>query len=380
MRTPAAPRPSSSRRSTTPGLRVGSVAGAPIVLTRGWALIAVVLVVLFTPIVQSRLGITGLLPAGAIALAIPLLLALSVLAHELAHGLTARRAGYDVDEFVISLWGGHTSFARDIDRPGASALVAVVGPLANAAIAVACWWAVMVTPGHAIGFFLLTTIAITNAVVAVFNLVPALPLDGGRLLEALIWKITGDRYLGMRISGRCGQVAAVLIAVGVLGWPLLSGRRPELTTAIWGILIAGVIWQGAAASVRVARARARAADFDVHHFLRPARLLPEAASVADVQALPTLVLDASGRPLGVVDGAALAAVPGPVRAGTPVTAVLDASAPVAVMTETAGPAALGQLAQILQHRSGNVTVVMRDGAATAIVDVTAVIHRLETGG
>src|SRR5699024_1377348 len=182
---------------------------------------------------------------------------------ELAHGLAARGAGFEVDEFVISLWGGHTSFARDIDRPGASAFVAVVGPLANALIAAGCWGMLSLVSGHAIGFFLLTTIAITNAAVAAFNLVPALPLDGGRLLEALIWKVTGDRYLGMRISGRCGQVVAVAIAVGVLGWPLLSGRRPDLTSAIWGILIAGVIWQGAAMSVRVAGARSRAAGFEI---------------------------------------------------------------------------------------------------------------------
>lgn len=378
MSTPAAPRPTPSTRPTTPGLRVGSVGGAPIVLTRGWALIVVVLVVMFTPIVQARLGIPQTLPAAGIALAIPLLLALSVLAHELAHGLAARRAGFDVDEFVISLWGGHTSFARDIDRPGASAFVAVVGPLANAALAVACWWTATLLPGHAIGFFLLTTIAITNAAVAAFNLVPALPLDGGRLLEALIWRTTGDRYLGMRISGRCGQVVAVAIAAGVIGWPMLWGRRPELTSAIWGILIAGVIWQGAAMSVRVARARARAAGFDVREFLRPARLLSERASVADVQALPTLVLGADGRPLGVVDAGALAAVPERVRAATPVTAVLDASAPVAVMTETRGPGALTQLAQILQQRHSAVTVVVQEAGATAIVDVSAVVHRLET--
>src|SRR5699024_3355206 len=102
--------------------------------------------------------------------------------------------------------------------------------------------------------------------------------------------------------------------------------------------------QGAAMSVRVAGARSRAAGFDIRGFLRPARLLPETATVADVQTLPAIVLDASGRPLGVVDGAALAGVPQHVRTGTPIHAVLDASSPVAVMTETAGPDALAQLA------------------------------------
>ena len=85
-----------------------------------WAIITVVLMVVFTPNVSRALGLE-LVPAAVVAAGIPLLLALSVLAHELAHGLTAQRLGIPVREYVLSLWGGHTSFHDEIARPGASA-------------------------------------------------------------------------------------------------------------------------------------------------------------------------------------------------------------------------------------------------------------------
>src|SRR5690625_2005382 len=116
----------------------------------------------FTPVVRARLDL-GIAAWAAVALAVPALLALSVLVHEIAHGVTAQLRGYRVREYVITLWGGHTTFMSEIDRPGAAAAVAVAGPVTNLLLAGAGW--VIAPQLGSIGAFLAITLSLTNAFV-----------------------------------------------------------------------------------------------------------------------------------------------------------------------------------------------------------------------
>ncbi|HXR67799.1 MAG TPA: peptidase M50, partial [Dermatophilaceae bacterium] len=115
----------------SPGLRIATIGGVPVYIARSWPVIAVLIVATFGP--QVALANPDLGPrAYVVALAYALLLLASVLAHEAAHAVVATRARYRVNRVVADLMGGHTAYDTVTARPGASALVAVAGPAANA--------------------------------------------------------------------------------------------------------------------------------------------------------------------------------------------------------------------------------------------------------
>src|SRR5690606_7409430 len=173
---------------------------------------ALVLGLVFGPVLTPSVPGSGGLAALAVAAAVPLMLLLGVLAHEVAHGLAGHAVGSPPREYVLTLWGGHTQFANDMRTPGASAFVSVVGPLANAVLAGLAWWALGLA-GTPLSAVLWQIAALSNAVVAVFNLLPGYPLDGGRILEAAVWRATGDRLAGLNVAGWGGRVVAVGVAV-----------------------------------------------------------------------------------------------------------------------------------------------------------------------
>lgn len=361
----------------TRGLTLGHIGGVPLTLTAGWAVIAVVMMFVFAPIVQTRLDLPAV-AAHLVALGVPLLLALSVLIHELAHGITAQRRGYQVHEYVITLWGGHTTFTSEIDRPGAAAAVAGMGPLTNLVLAVLGWW---IAPHLGpVGSFLALTLAYTNGFVGVFNLLPASPLDGGKLLEAAIWRITGDRWLGMRVAGRFGQATAIAVMAAFVAWPYLT-RNQGTFTVITGIIVSLVIWQGAQQTVRAAKVRAAAEGFTLAPYLTPAILIPSTAAVSQIASHPAVVVDGGGRPLGVVDRAALASVPLEYAASTPASAVQSA-APTVIITELAGSGAITQVAQGLKNGAQVFLAVPGRGqvSGVSVINVEQVLAELKARG
>jgi Zn-dependent protease len=360
-----------------PGVRIGQIRGVPIYLTPGWALISVVLLVMFTPTVSSVLGL-DLVPAALVALGIPLLLAASVLAHELAHGLTAQRLGIPVREYVLSLWGGHTSFHDEIGRPGASALVAAVGPLTNGVLALAFTAAASAASSPAAGL-VLSAVAFTNVFVAVFNAIPALPMDGGRLLEALVWRITSDRDLGTLVAARVGQGVAALVALASVYLGVLRGGQ-NWFTLIWGLMIASVLWQGAAGAARVATARRATRDVDLGAWALPVTVLDQNAPITALKGVDggtaVLLAGPDGRPVAWVQPAAVQAVPREAIASTPLSAVAAGLPTEAMLMHHQGPAAVAQLARAARAGARFVVLVGLDGRALGAVDVVDASRRL----
>lgn len=320
-----------------PGWRAGHLSGVPVFIGRSWLLIAGVIVLLFGPVVSRlmpELGGAAYVVAGVFAV----LLLVSVLAHEAAHALVAQAAGYRVNRIVADFWGGHTAYDSADSTPGRSALVAVAGPLANGALAGLGYLVTQVAPP---GLAWLLAIAFTyaNAFVAAFNLLPGLPLDGGFLVESLVWRLTGSRATGMLVGGWSGRVLILLLVGWVVGLPLLRGDEVSMTRVIWGALIGSFLWMGASDAIRVARARRVFERITVGSVCRPVAVVPADRAVAFVPPVPPgtdiLAVDAQGRPIGVIDPEALARVPGPLRAGTPVGAVVHAQPEGWVVT--AGP-------------------------------------------
>src|SRR4051794_32690163 len=162
--------------------RFGTLAGTPVYLGRSWPVIAVPVVVVFGPNLArpGRGSSYGYLRAAGYAV----LLLVSVLVHEAAHALTARWRGHPVSRIVADVWGGHTVYDATRSSPSTTAIVAVVGPLSNLALA-AVGWGLQSVISNETAQTLLGIVAFANLLVGVFNLLPGLPLDGGQIVSAL---------------------------------------------------------------------------------------------------------------------------------------------------------------------------------------------------
>lgn len=263
-----------------PGLLIGRLFGVPVYLGRMWALIGLVIVVVFGPQIDRALPDLG---AGAylVAAAYAVLLLISVLIHEVAHAAVALARGLRVTRIVADLWGGHTSYEAAAVTPGTSALVAVVGPLANAVVALLGLWARVWIDGD-VPFLLVSAVAVTNGFVAVFNLLPGLPLDGGFLLEALVWRATGSRNTGLIVAGWSGRLLTVGFVVWAVVLPLLNGRAPDLFSMVWILAIGAFLWAGASQAIRAGRAGRALDALDLARLERPAVGVDQRASVAEV--------------------------------------------------------------------------------------------------
>ncbi|MGB3829638.1 MAG: M50 family metallopeptidase [Ornithinimicrobium sp.] len=302
--------------------QIGSLAGVPVYLGTSWVFVAIVVVALFGPTVQSILPGIGL-GGYAVAAVFALLLLVSVLVHEAAHALTARRFGFTVQRIVADFWGGHTAYQGDQSKPGGAAAVAFAGPLANGLLALAGGLAGQ-SLDRGVIWLLLAGFTYANGFVAVFNLLPGLPLDGGFLLEALVWKATGSRGIGTMVAGWVGRLLVVLLIWYAVGIPLAAGQSPQLFRVLWVALIAAFLWAGATRAVRSGRSRRRFEVITIGSVWRPVRHVSAAESVDAVPWAESelwLVTDERGEPFGIVDERAVAAVPSFGAASTPVSAV-----------------------------------------------------------
>jgi len=351
MSTPA--RPDASH-----GWRIGSLAGTPVYLGRSWAIIAVLIVVVFGPNLSrsDRGAAYGYLLAAAYAV----LLLVSVLVHEAAHAFAARWRGHPVSRIVADVWGGHTVYDATRSSPSTTAVVAVVGPLSNLALAGLVWGLRALTTNET-ALTLLGIVAFANVLVGLFNLLPGLPLDGGQIVSALVWRATGSKGRGLVTAGWLGRVVAVLTVAWFALRPLVEGRAPDIFDLVWPFAIAFFLWQGATGAVRAGHIHeataGRATDV-----LEPLSLVAGTASVAEVEsavAAGTWVAaaDPSGWPLGVVDADSAAGVPPDSRARTAIASVTVAQ-PAAWVVALPDDAVLTDLIRVMSERELSLAVVV----------------------
>ncbi len=353
--------------------------GAPVLLMPSWFLIAALVTYFYAPSIAARAPGLG---AGVylVAFCAALLLLVSVFLHELAHAIAARAVGSPPTRIVLDLWGGHTAFESEMTTPGRSALVSLVGPGTNAALAVLGWLVRPVFTDGSISALLLDGAVLANAFVAVFNALPGLPLDGGRAAEALIWKITGRRATGTLAAGWIGRAVVLALVVWALVLPLARGQNVGLTSLIWVGMIAALLWQGAGQAISLARWRTRSDRVSAVALLRPAVSVPadcglaQALQAADLAQVNEVVLAAGGQPVAVLDATAIAAVPEDRLTSTPAQAVARALPPAALIPDTLVGDALIQHLQVDSHQE--YVVVDHEGAVRGVLllqDVAAAV-------
>ena len=341
-------------------LRIGSVRGVPIFIGWSWILIAVFFA---WQIGQAEVGGSSVV---VLTLALTATVLVAVLGHEVAHALTARAFGVTVHRIVADMWGGHTSFDGRNATPGRSALIAVAGPAANLLLALL---AKVIEAGVGVDRAGWLGPAIwMNVALAVFNLLPGLPLDGGQLVESLIWRLTGSRSTGMVVAGWAGRGVVVLFGLYAVVLPLLSGDRPTLWQIAIAVLFGSYLWQGATAALQRATVFRLSERVLVRDVVRPAVVLPSSTPIGAVGLRPEVVLslDEFGAPtlimLGAPDGQQ------PVSPQAPLAAVLT-RLPAEHVVESRPEDPVAAVIAAVAGTPGGIVVVTAGGTAYGVVTV-----------
>lgn len=309
-------RPPVAARSSSDGrIVIARPFGVPVDVTPTWFLVAALITYGFAPAVERAVPGIGDWRY-AVSLAFALLLYLSVLVHELSHTVVALRAGLPVRRISLHLLGGVSEIEKPAATPGREAGIAVAGPLVSLLLAGVGYAVAEVLEPETVGRLLARALFVSNLVVGAFNLLPGLPLDGGRVLSAAVWRATGRRHTGTVVAAWLGRglaVVVMLLPVLVLGY---TGGRLDVVDVIWGALLGAFIWVGASQALQQADVQARLPGLSARRLTRraipvPADLpLAEAlrrAHEAGAQAL--VVVSTGGDPVGLVVEAAVRATP-----------------------------------------------------------------------
>jgi Zn-dependent protease len=307
-------------------IKIGQIGGVDVLVRSSWLLIAALISVLLAPQVESVAPGLGNLKYVA-GLAFAVLLYLSVLLHEASHALMAKRYGLPVKSITLHFLGGVTEIDGEPDTPRREFGVSVVGPLTSIGVGLVFLGLYFVAPE---GLLQLATygLAMANLVVGVLNLVPGLPLDGGRVLRAAVWKLSGNPHRGTLVAGWAGRVVALLAPAYPVLQGALTGRQPGITDYLLAFVIATFLWGGASSAIMSAKVRERLPALKARMLARRTLAVPHDLPLAEAvrraqqeQAGSIVVLDSQGRPTGVVNEAALLATPEDRRPWLPVSAV-----------------------------------------------------------
>ncbi|PWK52369.1 Zn-dependent protease [Actinoplanes xinjiangensis] len=240
----------------------------------------------------------------------------SVLLHELGHALTARRFGIGVRRITLELLSGWTEMDRDAPAPRVDALVSLAGPAVSLLLGAVATAAALVFPSDTVAGQIAFQLALSNVLVAFFNVLPGLPLDGGRALRALLWALMKDRNRATVAAGWSGRVLALLTAAAAV---VLF--RFDLLTAlglVFVLLVVLTLWQGAGQSIRLGRMTGRFPLVDLGALVRPVLAVPAGTPLGEAQRRraedprPDVVLavsDSAGSLTALVDPVAAERIP-----------------------------------------------------------------------
>jgi len=198
-----------------------------------------------------RLQPVGTVTAWGLGVVTTLALFLSVLAHELSHAFMGRSEGIEIEEIVLHPFGGLARLRNEPENPRAEFRIAVAGPAASFLIGVVSFILLLPTvrAGYTTAAGILFLISAGNLLLAIFNLFPGYPLDGGRVLRAILWRRTGDIRQATRLAGICGMlIAAILIIFGV--YMMIAPNFRSYFMGFWSVLVGLFLFDAAYSVVK----------------------------------------------------------------------------------------------------------------------------------
>jgi Zn-dependent protease len=317
----------------------------------------------------------------------------SILLHELGHAFVALRRGIGISDITLWLFGGVARMRRDSDTPGTEFKIAVAGPLVTLAIAVACIGIGIAAAGvdefstammvdeetEASGVLaLLAWLGTINALILVFNLIPAFPLDGGRIARALAWRLSGDRNRATRFAATLGQMLGyALIGFGLaLIFEVVPGLEGRAFLGVWLALIGFILSQSARATVAQAEVGQRIEGIRVSDVMDPDPVaIREDESIERALEEYFLryrwpwfpVVDAADRFRGLIVRDAADAVPEPVRGSQTVADVVELDDEVGTLRVRADAPLESLLGNDVLRRLGALAAVDAEGRLRGMI-------------
>jgi Zn-dependent protease/CBS domain-containing protein len=362
-------------------IRVGNLFGIPFYIHPSWFLV----LGLVTWSYSSGLGAQFPQLGGGLALLLGLMTALllfsSVVAHELGHSFVAIRQGIDVKSITLFIFGGLASLEKESETPAEAFWVAIAGPLVSLLL-----FGIFTVIGFATAATgplaaILSVVAFVNLALALFNLIPGLPLDGGNILKALVWKITGNPYKGVAFASRVGQI---------FGWvAIASGLVPLLLFGsfanFWNLLIGFFLLQNAGNAAQFARVQEQLTGLTAADAVTLDSPVVSAnltlREFADEQVLNGqnwrrfLVTDDNGQLLGAVSVDNLRSIPTALWTETQVREVMQ---PIADSGTVKSDQPLLEVVQRLEQQKLSALAVIRDnGVLVGILEKAAIINLLQ---
>lgn len=222
-------------------IRVGNLFGIPFFVNVSWFIVLALMTVNYGGSLGAQFPQLGIVGAFSLGLVASLLLFASVLAHELGHSFVAIRQGIDVKSITLFLFGGLASLDKEAKTPEGAFSIAIAGPAVSLVLfgIFSALGATELIGGSTAA--VISLLAYINLALALFNLIPGLPLDGGNVLKAAVWKVTGNPHKGVLFASRAGQgLGWLAIAIGLLP-VFITGSFPNF----WTVLIGWFLLQNA---------------------------------------------------------------------------------------------------------------------------------------
>ncbi len=245
------------------GWRIGSLFGIPLFLDSSWFIILAWVTYLNSQYYQNR----GPVTSWGVGLAIALLLFASVILHELGHSLVAMSKGIKVNSITLFLFGGVAAIEKEPETPGHVFQVAIAGPAVSFTLFLLLGFATLAIPESSLASDIVHRLAAINLVLALFNMIPGLPLDGGQVLKAALWKITGNRQIAVRWAAKTGQFLGwFAIALGLTAF-FIGGDYGGIWIALIGwFALRNATAYNRASDIQEALLKTKAADAMTRNF------------------------------------------------------------------------------------------------------------------
>lgn len=358
------------------GIPIGRIFGISIDLDYSWFLIVGLITWTlaegyffpqFPAWTRSEYWLTGFLAA--------ILLFVSVLIHELTHSVVAQKFGIPVPRITLFLFGGVSQIATEAPTPGIEFWIAVVGPIASLILA-AFFWEIepLVAPVQPLSA-LARYLALVNVALALFNLIPGYPLDGGRVFRALLWRITHNHHRATMAAGVTGRFFGFLLVF----WGVWQVLRGNFGGGIWIALIGWFLESAAASQIQQEGLKSLldghlVADAMQRHLVE----VPAESTVQELarQALPSAwpaVVTHAGVPEGMVTLGQMRSVP---RAEWPITKAGQIMVPLPELITTRPDVVLWSALEKMGRDGANQLIVLDGDRVVGVLSRGDILHYL----
>ena len=360
-------------------IRVGNLFGIPFYINVSWFIVLALMTLSYGGSLVAQFPQLGLGLPFLLGLIAALLLFASVLAHELGHSFVAIKQGINVKSITLFLFGGLANLDQEAKTPAGAFWIAIAGPLVSLFLFFGLTLMGSYLPLAAPLTALINLLAYVNLALAIFNLIPGLPLDGGNILKALIWKITGNQFKGIVFASRVGQGFGWLaILLGFL--PLFAGGSINFWTILIGWFLlsnAGLLAKDATLRNQLSQLTAEDALVDENPIVPQTLSLRTFVNdyiIGKTATRQFLVTNEVGELVGQISGDDLKVIP---TSQWPFIQVQEVMQPVEFSTTIDAQQSLLDVVTVLEKQQLNELPVVRNGVLVGLIEKASIRRLLE---